>query len=353
MREKLATHRDDRVPLETLVTIDTAVPLGVQPARTQAQEPDTERLRAIFTQLEFKALLGRIGGRKAASRRGISDEAGRATPTATQDPPRNRRSLRKTSRRCPRSTTTSTRTIASRRRQALEALCKRLRKAATFAFDTETTSTDAMQAALVGCSFCIEPREAWYIPVAPGRRTSGKRQTCSGLHLLHAGPPQHPARTPSATGGDRPPSDPRRPEQEDRRTEHQVRHAGDAEPRDHHAPAAFDTMVAGYLLRADGQHSLDSMALETFRYRMVSFDDLTGTGKNRIPITDVPVAQVARLRRGGCRLHHAPLCSAGAPAPEAGRSPCAGVGRSSSRSSACLPRWSSTACGWMWTSLRR
>jgi DNA polymerase-1 len=56
---------------------------------------------------------------------------------------------------------------------------------------------------------------------------------------------------------------------------------------------AFDTMVAGYILRADTSHTLDAMVLEGFHYRMVSYDDLTGAGKNRKLITEVPLERLA------------------------------------------------------------
>ncbi len=36
-----------------------------------------------------------------------------------------------------------------------------------FAFDTETTSLDYMNAEIVGVSFCIEPGVAAYVPLAP------------------------------------------------------------------------------------------------------------------------------------------------------------------------------------------
>ncbi len=52
-------------------------------------------------------------------------------------------------------------------------------------------------------------------------------------------------------------------------------------------------MVASYILRADGQHNLDALALEAFRYRMVSFEDLVGKGKQQIPITRVPLKALA------------------------------------------------------------
>src|SRR5262249_15753965 len=58
------------------------------------------------------------------------------------------------------------------------------------------------------------------------------------------------------------------------------------------AGIAFDTMVANYILRPDAQHNLDSMAAEHLRYRMISYDDLTGTGKERKELRQIDVAKV-------------------------------------------------------------
>jgi DNA polymerase-1 len=55
----------------------------------------------------------------------------------------------------------------------------------------------------------------------------------------------------------------------------------------------YDTMVASYILRADGQHSLDALAMEAFRYRMISYKDLVGKGKSQTPITEVPLDRLA------------------------------------------------------------
>ena len=54
----------------------------------------------------------------------------------------------------------------------------------------------------------------------------------------------------------------------------------------------FDTMIASYILRADGQHNLDALAREYLDYSMVSFEDLTGTGKNQKDIRDVPLEEI-------------------------------------------------------------
>ncbi len=58
--------------------------------------------------------------------------------------------------------------------------------------------------------------------------------------------------------------------------------------------AMFDPMVANYVLRADGQHGLDAMAMEHLNYKMISFEELVGKGKSQKHITEVPLEAIAR-----------------------------------------------------------
>src|SRR5437879_7953400 len=55
----------------------------------------------------------------------------------------------------------------------------------------------------------------------------------------------------------------------------------------------FDTMVASYLLRPDSRHNLDSLAAEHLKYRMISYDELTGTGKERRDLREIEVEKVS------------------------------------------------------------
>ena len=50
--------------------------------------------------------------------------------------------------------------------RALERWLDGAARADLFAFDTETTSLDYMQAEIVGVSFCVEPGRAAYVPLA-------------------------------------------------------------------------------------------------------------------------------------------------------------------------------------------
>lgn len=281
VREKLAAGRDAAFLSRRLVTIDTDAPVDVVVSDLRTEPPDTGALRGLFTQLEFRALLPRLSGD-----RGTDTTPPPPAAELRQEPPEPDQTP-VTSIEQDEHTYHCVTTVS-----ALRSLVARLHSAPSFAFDTETTSTDAMRASLVGCSFAIAPREAWYIAIFHDGVPAEGSDLFGGPVRTGSPAASHPG-LPLGTV-----IEALRPVLEDpaKRITGQnikydmlvMRNHGIAMP-----PASFDTMVAGYLLRADGQHSLDSMALESLRYRMISYDDLTGTGRTRVPITDVPVERVA------------------------------------------------------------
>ena len=316
VREKLLTHRELAFLSKRLVTIETAVPVAIDFHLLRARPADVRQLLALFTDLEFKSLAARVrsgaltpqpqgtsdgdpgtGGKSGEGGAKLTD--GNAGQLEDRDAatPRDRDAA--TSQEAEATQADATEDITTDRhtyycvntREALEAMCARLAAADTIVLDTETTSTDALGATLVGCSFAVQPGEAWYVPVqvtGPGERTGlfadgnaggGISNTRDALPLTTVIDHLRPIL-----------EDPdRRKVGQNIKYDMLVLHRHGLHVRG----VAFDTMVAGYILRADTSHTLDAMVLEGFRYRMVSYDDLTGAGKNRKLITEVPLEQLA------------------------------------------------------------
>jgi len=277
LREKLLNNRELAFLSRKLVTIDTAVPLELDFHSLRAATPDTSRLIALFGDLEFKSLAAKL---RAAEQADPASGAGSPAPqdeTPVTD------------------ITTDQHTytpVTSLR--ALDELCDLLKKSSLIVFDTETTSKDPLRAGLVGLSFSVREREAFYVPVRwspAGERGKGGGAQGEGLF---APPENHTAgaldrdlvlkklkpifESPSiAKGGQN------------------VKY--DALVLMNHGimveGAVYDTMVAGYILRADGQHNLDALAMESLRYRMIPFEELVGSGKKAKHITEVPLEAIA------------------------------------------------------------
>ncbi len=289
LREKLITHRETAFLSKHLVTIDTAVPLDIDFHALRAARRDTPLLVRLFGELEFRSLAARLketgksGDGTAAPPRGAKEPsqappARVETPEAPQDPPAD-------------ITTDKHEYTCVTTAAGLEEVVARLRESRLVVFDTETTSKDPLRAELVGISLCTSERRAWYIPVRwEPRAGSGEglfadaaeKSVNNTAHAL-------PLKTVLAKLGPVFAS-------------HEIQKAGQNVKYDmlvlmNHGLAvngiAYDTMVASYILRADGQHNLDALAQEYLNYRMVSFEELTGKGKQARHITEVPLESVA------------------------------------------------------------
>ena len=138
LAEKIASGADDARTSKFLTTIRTDVPLDVSFDNCLCQEPDAEKLRAVCAKFELNALARRFLGDNALP----SEKPAFKT---LADVPHDYRLV-----------------------QTLDeaaALAHELESAPKFAFDTETTSTNARTARLVGMSFATAPGKAWYVAV--------------------------------------------------------------------------------------------------------------------------------------------------------------------------------------------
>ena len=140
LAEKIASGADDARTSKFLTTIRTDVPLDVSFEDFLCREPDAEKLRAVCAKFELNALARRFLGENAL-------QAEKPAFKTLADVPHEYRLV-----------------------QTLDeaaALAHELEAAPKFAFDTETTSTDARTARLVGMSFATAKGKAWYVAVPP------------------------------------------------------------------------------------------------------------------------------------------------------------------------------------------
>jgi len=265
LREKLKTHRELALLSKKLVTIDTEVPITADIHRLQAQERDNARLIKLFGELEFKNLLRKLSDSVVTTGVAGKEISGRSElPT---DLPSDLTDIR--------SDKHSYHLVANEKDFAK--LLGALRKAKKIVFDTETTGVDPLRAELVGLSFAVKPGEAWYIALLPDMADDMSKlvglpakDVLASLSPIFSDPSimkigqniKYDALVLAS---------------------HNVQVEG----------IAFDTMVANYILRADGQHNMDDMAREHLRYKTITYDELTGEGKQRKALRDVEVERVS------------------------------------------------------------
>jgi len=154
---------------------------------------------------------------------------------------------------------------------ALDALIERLEGAPLFAVDTETTSLDAMQAELVGLSFCSEPGRAAYVPVGHDYAGAGPQLDRDAV-LERLGPLLEDA--------DRP------------KVGQHIKY--DMNVLSLYGVAvrgvAFDTMLESYVFNSTGsRHDMDSLALKYLGRRTTHYEDVAGKGAKQIPFSQVDI----------------------------------------------------------------
>jgi DNA polymerase-1 len=296
VRRKLAEGKDSAYLSRKLVTIDTAAPVNISIEDLVARKPDVAKLRTLFADLEFRTLLRKFEQEDAGAvtvAGAIRPGAGPAGPQRTGS---DGVSADGEGHFSPPLSDISTfahayATITSLK--DLRQLAATLRASGLFAFDTETTSTSALEAELVGMSFSTEPGRAWYVPVLDDRPPMRGHEDAAGIEPGALAPrPERPGLRWSAASAVIGPllADPKlKKVGQNIKFDMLVMAAHGVEVAGVH----FDTMVANYVIRPDGAHNMDSLAAEHLRYRTITFDDLTGTGRNRKDIRDVEPERVA------------------------------------------------------------
>jgi len=248
--DSLREHIDQLDLSRQLATIRCDLPLDAPIEALHAAAPDLERLRGLYTRLELTSLLRQLPG--------AADTSVATVPQAAAEPPRPARDYE---------------TILDA--AALERWLGQLRAAELAAFDTETTSLDYMQAEIVGVSFCLEPGQAAYLPLAHD----------------YAGAPAQLDRAATL--------EKLRPWLEDTRCAKVGHHLKyDAHVLANHgitlAGMRYDSMLESYVLNSTAtRHDMDSCAqrylgLETIRYEAVA-----GKGAKQIPFNQVPLETAA------------------------------------------------------------
>jgi DNA polymerase-1 len=187
--ERIREHGDKAILSKQLATIDISVPVPFDAEDLTVCSPNTEKIIALFDELEFKTLRQRVLGVaqptlvspaarvKPVNKSGQMDLFGNPTEEIGQqpaivseniaDPDGATDGTEETYQSTVRKTIDNTfhRYHTVDTPELMKSLVHYLSLQEAICFDTETTSLDAVDAELVGISFSYLPGEAFYIPV--------------------------------------------------------------------------------------------------------------------------------------------------------------------------------------------
>lgn len=234
--ENLRAARPKLAMSKQLVTIRRDLDLAASPSDLLRQPVDEAGLRAAVRRFEFNSWLKDLG----------EENTGAKAP-ASRD----------------------YRTILAEK--DLDQLIEQLRQAELIAVDTETTSLDSMAAELVGCSFSVLEKQAFYIPVGhryPGAPQQLDRDLVIGKLKALLEDPQLP-----------------KVGQHIKYDMNVLSNYGV-----HVQGVAFDTMLESYVFNSTGsRHDMDSLALKYLGHQTVHYEDITGKGARQILFSEVPI----------------------------------------------------------------
>ena len=252
LREKVEGAVEDIKMSKFLATIRTDVPVELDLEQLRLKEPDANKLQEIFAELEFKSFASRVLNKadkqqKVENRQlSLFDQpADAATQTngldTTNVAPTNRQSI---------DTVPHEYHLVETEEQLLS-LIQLLEGAKIISLDTETTSTNAIEAQLVGLSFAIEEHKAYYVPVPEDNNEAKKivekfRPIYENADTLKVG--------------------------QNIKYDLEVLRNYDV----YLQGPLFDTMVAHYLLQPEQYHNMDFMAEVYLNYNTVHIDELIG-----------------------------------------------------------------------------
>lgn len=252
MREKVEAAVEDIKMSKLLATIRTDVPVELDLDQLRLKEPDATKLQEIFTELEFKSfatrLLNKAEKPKKVENRQLSlfdepamAEADNSLFEAQSAASANRQTLE----------TTPHEYHLVQTEADMQALVTLLSTADVISLDTETTSTNAIEAQLVGLSFAIEEKKAYYVPVP--EQADEAQNIVNRFKAIYENP-------------------------NTLKVGQNIKY--DLEVLRNYGIALqgplFDTMVAHYLLQPELRHNMDFMAEVYLNYETVHIDALIG-----------------------------------------------------------------------------
>lgn len=252
MREKVEAAVEDIKMSKFLATIRTDVPVELDLEQLRLKEPDATKLQEIFTELEFKSfatrLLNKAEKPKKVENRQLSlfDEPAMAEADNSLFEPQSAASANRQTLE-----TTPHEYHLVQTEADMQALVTLLSTADVISLDTETTSTNAIEAQLVGLSFAIEEKKAYYVPVP--EQADEAQNIVNRFKAIYENP-------------------------KTLKVGQNIKY--DLEVLRNYGIALqgplFDTMVAHYLLQPELRHNMDFMAEVYLNYETVHIDALIG-----------------------------------------------------------------------------
>jgi len=258
MPEKLIEHREMAYLSYRLATIKTDVELAIAPESIHCGQPDNNRLRELFEDLEFKSWVKDLGDDNTNSPAAIAAASAPEENNSEPTPP---------------TAPTDIRYDIITDKILFADWLKRLQQAVQFSFDTETTALEIMDAKIVGVSFAIEAGVAAYIPC--GHDYMGAPEQLPLEWVLQELKPILEDAKKIKIG-------------QNLKYDRSVLLNYGIELRG----IEFDTMLESYVWNSIGsRHNMDALAQNYLDYKTVTFEEIAGKGVKQLSFNQLKVEE--------------------------------------------------------------
>ena len=257
MKKKVEENKEKILFSKFLATIKTDVPMELNLDDLKIQEPNEEELRKIFEELEFKTLIDRVLKKTQKTQKKADSQLDLFAEFATKD----EESSENSSYTSLKDTPHEYKLIDNE--NEIRNLFDFLMTFEIVSLDTETTSTNAIEAELVGMSFSVEENKAFYVPV------SGNRE--EALRIVNIFKPLYENEKILKVGQN-------------------IKY--DLEVLANYGVTLkgkmFDTMIAHYVLQPELYHNMDYLAEIYLKYKTIHIEELIGPkGKGQKNMRDL------------------------------------------------------------------
>ena len=245
LKTKVETHIDEIKLSKFLATIKTDVPIELRMDELKMTEPNERELAKLFEELEFKSLISKILKKPEAKQKPVNgqlDLFADFSGEGTNEPEFSSFETLK-------SITHEYKLVDNE--QDAKKLYDFFRTKDFLVLDTETTSTSAIDAELVGLSFSVEEHKAFYVPVPANRKEA--------LRIVNIFKPLYEDPSILKIG-------------QNLKYDLEVLRNYDVELKGQ----MWDTMIAHYLIQPELRHNMDYMAEVYLHYKTIHIDELIG-----------------------------------------------------------------------------
>jgi len=262
LREKIEEHVEDIKMSYFLATIKTDVPIELNLENLKVVEPNEEKLGRLLTELEMKSYADRV--LKKTQKPQIS--ANGQLDLFAEFPADGSDFSEKTSFETLKTTSHNYKLIDNE--DDMKKLCDYFLTNKILSLDTETTSTSAIDAELVGLSFAVKEYEAFYVPIPADRQEA--------LKIVQIFKPVYENEQILKIG-------------QNLKYDLEVLRNYNITLKG----KMWDTMIAHYLIQPELRHNMDYMAEIYLNYKTIHIDELIGPrGKNQKSMRDLSPAEV-------------------------------------------------------------